>query len=317
MSVSKWARALSLVIVGLVLLAACSKVKPDPETINEPEGILAFELSPTTLEAGQELNLSWKASATSKTGQTLVCSLNAITAVEKTSTAYACEASLTLKPLTDTSYQLVAVQGERNWESKVLKVTVTSPSQNVAPFVNNDEYRLSRSSSLRVTALKGVLANDSDVNGDKLSVKLVEDVRSGTLELSPDGSFVYSNSGTGSSVDYFNYVATDGQLDSVTATVVLNLLEPPATQPDAYTGTAGETLVVSLKEGVLANDGLSVDYVAQLKVKPQFGSLQLNPDGSFSYTPDETIVSADSFSYIANNGEFSSLPTSVTISLNR
>ena len=304
-------------LIILVGLLACARSKPDPDVINEPlEGITKFELSPEVVEAGGLVNLTWKATATILNDVPLVCDLIALSTEGELVTRVACEDSLSLRPISDTRYQLIATQGQRSWESELLAVTVTAPSQNVAPFVENDDYRLSRGSSLRVAASKGVLANDSDVNGDRLSVRLVDDVNSGTLQLSADGSFVYSHSGTGPNVDFFSYVAHDGQLDSSTATVVLNLFSPPSTQPDSYIGEAGETLMVSVENGVLANDGLSIDYVAQLSKPTQFGLLQLNPDGSFSYTPDELIVLRDSFSYIANNGEFSSLATTVSIDLN-
>jgi hypothetical protein len=46
------------------------------------------------------------------------------------------------------------------------------------------------------------------------------------------------------------------------------------------------------------------------------GSLTLNADGSFSYTPNAEFIGTDSFTYKANDGEVdSTLPTTVTITV--
>ncbi|MCA9836187.1 MAG: cadherin-like domain-containing protein [Trueperaceae bacterium] len=312
---NRFARVLSIVFL-LVVLGSCSRQVPDPGNVNEFEGISQFEISPLSIEAGQEISLTWKATARVVADQILSCQLVIKTVSEESSTEVACETTMTLMPLGETSYQLLAKQGEQGWQSDVITVAVSVPSQNVAPFVEGDEYRLSKGSSLVVSADKGILINDSDVNGDKLSAKLIDDVRFGTLELAADGSFRYTNTG-GTNLDFFNYVASDGELDSPTVTVLLRLLEPPPTEPDAYSATAGQTLTVDVKQGVLANDGLSVDYIAQLRDLPLNGTVQLNPDGSFSYTPGTNSELEDSFSYVAFNGEFSSYPTRVSITIIR
>jgi VCBS repeat-containing protein len=52
-----------------------------------------------------------------------------------------------------------------------------------------------------------------------------------------------------------------------------------------------------------------------LETEPDHGSLTLNPDGSFAYTPNQTFSGQDSFSYRANDGSASSTPVSVTITV--
>ena len=63
---------------------------------------------------------------------------------------------------------------------------------NVAPVSQNDSYTLNKNAKLTVDAARGVLANDSDANGDALSAVLVSKPANGTLNLRADGSFDYT-----------------------------------------------------------------------------------------------------------------------------
>jgi predicted NUDIX family NTP pyrophosphohydrolase len=85
----------------------------------------------------------------------------------------------------------------------------------------------------------------------------------------------------------------------------------PSAADDAY-ATDEDTALVVAAPGVLGND--SGDALSAVPVSgPAHGDLELNPDGSFSYTPDADYNGRDTFSYRASNGEFSSEPVAVTI----
>src|SRR5437870_5810254 len=65
-------------------------------------------------------------------------------------------------------------------------------AQNKPPVANNDSYSVNANSTLTVAA-PGVLANDTDQNGDPLTAVLVGNVSHGTLQPSANGSFTYSS----------------------------------------------------------------------------------------------------------------------------
>ena len=90
---------------------------------------------------------------------------------------------------------------------------------------------------------------------------------------------------------------------------------PPVAEDDHYLTVAGETLQVDAAAGVLANDWDPDDdpLTAVLYADVQDGSLTLNADGSFSYTPDAGFTGADSFFYRAYDGEDYSDVAEVTI----
>ena len=65
-------------------------------------------------------------------------------------------------------------------------------------------------------AAPGVLANDTDADGDPLTAALVGDPAHGTLTLNVDGSFTYTPDANYNGTDSFTYKANDGTADSST-----------------------------------------------------------------------------------------------------
>jgi len=86
----------------------------------------------------------------------------------------------------------------------------------------SDSYDVG-SGGLIETAAPGVLANDSDSDGDPLRAWLETDASNGTLKLNGDGSFVYTPNQGFSGSDQFSYRVTDSVGGSHTALVNLNV----------------------------------------------------------------------------------------------
>jgi Bacterial Ig domain len=93
-----------------------------------------------------------------------------------------------------------------------------------APFAAADAYQVTAGAILDVPAASGVLANDSDPDGDALTAEKSADPTYGVAYLAPDGSLVYVPALGFTGTDTFTYRASDGVLRSdvtaVTVTVV-------------------------------------------------------------------------------------------------
>ena len=76
---------------------------------------------------------------------------------------------------------------------------------------------------------------------------------------------------------------------------------------DAYSVNEGQTLTVAAP-GVLGNDSLGdgLTLTASLVAGPAKGTLTLNANGSFTYTPNSNFTGTDTFTYKANNGSLDS-----------
>lgn len=106
--------------------------------------------------------------------------------------------------------------------SDTVVVTVTDPNTNVAPTAADDSYAVKKEQTLTVAA-PGVLANDTDANGDPLTAVLGSDPSNGALTLNADGSFTYTPNAGFTGKDYFTYMANDGTAYSAPATVTINV----------------------------------------------------------------------------------------------
>ena len=95
---------------------------------------------------------------------------------------------------------------------------------NDAPEAVADNYRLIAMSSNSISAARGVLKNDIDVDGDVLQAVLDTDVTNGTLTLNADGSFSYSSSAAAGDSDVFSYQASDEEFSSRIVDVSITLV---------------------------------------------------------------------------------------------
>ncbi|MDO8363666.1 MAG: Ig-like domain-containing protein [Actinomycetota bacterium] len=182
---------------------------------------------------------------------------------------------------------------------------------NNAPVAVNDAYNATEDTPLVVNAANGVLDNDTDVDLDTLTANTpqVSGPSHGTLALSADGSFTYTPTGNYNGPDSFTYTANDGTDDSNTATVNITVgaaNDAPVAVDDAYNATEDTPLVVNAANGVLDND-TDVDLDSLTANTPQVtgpshGTLALNADGSFTYTPAANYHGPDAFTYTADDG---------------
>lgn len=97
-------------------------------------------------------------------------------------------------------------------------VSVTVESANQAPIAVDDMYLLPMNGSLNFAPL----ANDSDPDGDSISVESVDtSTLSGTLTVNADGSMHYQAPLLFRGNDIFTYTITDGNGEIATATVIM------------------------------------------------------------------------------------------------
>ncbi|MEX2186230.1 MAG: Ig-like domain-containing protein, partial [Pirellulales bacterium] len=204
--------------------------------------------------------------------------------------------------------------------STATTVTITVTDTNTAPTAFPDSYATDENNVLNVNAGAGVLANDTDVNGDALTAVLVAAPTHGTLTLHADGSFSYEPDADFIGNDAFTYVANDGTTDSesvVVAILITGVNTAPVSVADSYMVAQNGTLSVNTAGGVLANDtdGDGDTLTAQLVSQAANGTVTLNSDGSFTYTPSSGFSGNDSFTYRANDGQTNSNETAVSIAV--
>ena len=118
----------------------------------------------------------------------------------------------------------------------------------------------------------------------------------------------------------------DGGVDKSTNTFTITVTavnDAPVANHDSYTMSEGDVLTVggitsvslNTAVGVLANDtDVENDTLTAMKLSdPSHGSVTLNANGSFSYTPSATFFGPDSFSYRSSDASSNSSPATVSI----
>ena len=87
---------------------------------------------------------------------------------------------------------------------------------NSAPVANDDQYQFDEDELLTIVpASHGLLQNDTDAEGDALTVAMIGQPEHGSVVLRPDGSFVYSSPTNFFGTDSFRYVARDARDSNV------------------------------------------------------------------------------------------------------
>jgi VCBS repeat-containing protein len=128
---------------------------------------------------------------------------------------------------------------------------------------------------------------------------------------------------SGSPLTTFTYVANDGEADSNTTTVTVNVTpvnDPPAAADDVYATNEDTPLTVSTRAlGVLGNDtdpeAPPQVLTAVLVTTTSHGSLTFNANGTFTYSPQPNFNGVDSFTYRASDGTVQSGVATATINV--
>jgi VCBS repeat-containing protein len=199
-------------------------------------------------------------------------------------------------------------------DSNLATVTITVLGPNLPPIAFDDAAYVNENGSVKIDPV----ANDWDINGDKLTARILCPPSHGTLSLNADGTYTYTPATNWYGLDGFVYAANDGQFDSNPATVwirVAHVDQPPVAVNDAVIVRAGQPTRIDVLANDTDPDSDSDDLNATVISTPKHGTLTRNCDGTFSYTAQAGFVGTDSFVYVADDGELKSAPATVTITV--
>ncbi|MCL4641705.1 MAG: Ig-like domain-containing protein, partial [Olivibacter sp.] len=173
---------------------------------------------------------------------------------------------------------------------------------NDAPMAVDDAV----STAKNVAAIGNVLTNDTDPEGNVLTVSLVTAPVNGTVVLNANGSFTYTPNTNFVGLDSLNYQVCDNGSPSLcdTATVkftVNSTNDAPVAVDDEIIVTENEPATGNVLTNDNDPDGNAL--TASLVTAPVNGTVVLNADGSFTYTPNSDFFGQDSVIYqVCDNG---------------
>ena len=208
------------------------------------------------------------------------------------------------------------------------QVTINVAAVPDNPSAVDDEYDIDEGQTLAVgNAAAGVLGNDSDGDGDALSVQnpgTRTTAFGGAVQLNANGTFTYTPATGFSGEDTFTYTVTDTTNRIDTATVTINVAfvnQDPVANPDTYEATEDTTLVAQpFPQSVLFNDfdaddqGLNVANPGTITTT-EGGTVVITTDGTFTYNPKPNFSGVDTFTYTVTDGFGGTAVGQVTINV--
>ncbi|MDO9206800.1 MAG: cadherin-like domain-containing protein, partial [Sulfuricurvum sp.] len=182
---------------------------------------------------------------------------------------------------------------------------------NSAPIAANAEITVMEDDQ----EFTGILPIASDENGDPVTYTLAAQAENGTVIINPDGTYSYVPNENYNGADSFSYSVADGNGGTNTYTVLVSV----TAVNDAPTAQNTEINVDedSVFEGTLPVaidvDGDTVIYA--VATAAENGTVVINPDGSYTYAPNENYNGSDSFSYSVSDGNGGTNTYSVLVSV--
>lgn len=184
----------------------------------------------------------------------------------------------------------------------------TTTAANLAPVANNDIAGTNEDSSVVIA----VLANDSDPEGDTLTVASVGDAANGATTAN-GSSVTYTPNANYSGADSFTYTISDGFGGSATATVDVSIM-PVNDGPTAVNDTATVATNSTVTINVLANDSdPEGDTLTLVSVNGGSKGSASVVGQSVSYSSGKKRGN-DTLTYTVSDGEISTAAT-ITISI--
>ena len=197
-----------------------------------------------------------------------------------------------------------------NGGSNTYTVAVTVSPVNDAPVAANDTITTAED-----VIKSGNLPAATDVEGDAVTYARVTDASHGTVVINPNGSYIYLPAANYNGADSFTYKVTDSQGASNTYTVSVNVT--PVNDAPTATGTAITTSEDTVKTGSLPAatdvDGDTVTYGKGSD--PAHGTVVVNANGTYTYTPAANYNGADSFTYTVSDGNGGSNTYTVAVTV--
>ncbi|MEF3307013.1 Ig-like domain-containing protein [Paenibacillus sp. GYB003] len=144
----------------------------------------------------------------------------------------------------------------------------------------------------------------ADPNGDPLTFAKGSDPQYGMVTVNPDGTWTYVPNPGYTGTDSFTVTVSDGKGGTTTSTVTVQVTEPPnepPTAPNYNVTTQQDASVTGSVYGTDPDTGDKLTYM--IESNPEYGTVVLNPDGSWTYVPNPGYVGPDLFTVTVSDGK--------------
>ncbi|SCB88311.1 MULTISPECIES: tandem-95 repeat protein, partial [Priestia] len=204
--------------------------------------------------------------------------------------------------------QFAALVSDGQGGTAVSVVTITVIPVNDSPVVPNYTFTTQEDSAV----IGAVVAVDPDQ--DSLTYQLQNSPANGVAVVNPDGTFTYTPNLNFNGTDAFTVLVSDGQGGTAVSTVTINVLpvnDPPVTGNLSFTINEDTTL----SNRVTATDPDGDPLTFSLQNAPTNGTVLVNADGTFTYTPNLNFNGTDVFTVLVSDGQGGTAVSTVTVTI--
>ena len=216
------------------------------------------------------------------------------------------------------SFEYTITDGDGATDTAVVAITVTSVQD--APVAVDDAATTNEDTPLAIAAAT-LLANDSDVDGDTLTITSVGNAAGGSVTLDANtGEITFTPTANASGTASFDYTIGDGNggSDTGTVTVTVTAVNDPPVANDDTGNTAEDTPVVFAQADLVGddtdveNDTLTISSVGNAVN----GTVTLDANtNAVTFTPALDFAGAASFEYTISDGNNGSDTATVAVTV--
>ena len=225
-------------------------------------------------------------------------------------------ATFTYTPTTDFvgsdtfTYTITDADGD----TSTATVTVNTANVNQLPNAVDDTFGMDEN-----TQLTGTLLGNDDLGDEATTVTAFDNtsVNGGTVSVDAQGNFTYTPVTDFVGSDTFTYTITDVDGDTSTATVTINIANVNQL-PNAVDDTFGMDENTQLTGTLLGNDDLgdeATTVTAFDNTSVNGGTVSVDAQGNFTYTPVTDFVGSDTFTYTITDVDGDTSTATVTVNV--
>lgn len=189
---------------------------------------------------------------------------------------------------------------------------VNGGAANTAPSAVND----TATTSLNTAVTFNPLGNDSDGNGDPLTISSKTNGANGTVGINSGATLTYTPATGYSGADSFTYTIHDGRGGYGTATVSMTVAganQPPVAVNDSRTTAFNTALTFDPRTN--DSDPDSNPLTITSATNGAHGASVVNSGTSITFTPTTGYSGGDSFTYTISDGQGGSATATVTMTI--
>ncbi|HTD67739.1 MAG TPA: tandem-95 repeat protein, partial [Candidatus Limnocylindria bacterium] len=197
------------------------------------------------------------------------------------------------------TFQYRAQDGGISSGLATVRITVTPVNDPPTTGPAGDNYSVLEDQTLTVPP-PGVLANDSDIDGDPLTAVLGSGPANGTVTLNANGSFIYVPTTNYFGTATFTYMANDGKTNSAPATVTITVV--PVNDRPSFIGSGDQKVnqnapaqtvpnwATSFSAGPANESSQTVTFIVTNENPSLFAAPpSIAPNGTLTYTPAPNV----------------------------